>query len=206
MGRSQPIVSESKPGTLFPARCPERHIETGGSFCLGLDRPAVDDEQTATEWWEALRHHLMCQRMAHRTGIWPEAFALDHGDAGIWHKKALELAESLELEEEYAAAHAEEASWITGAQFKLEHNDGRPINGRAPCHLGCTWRKRGRMVPRLRVECDRREQILELVAIEKKRREELAEYWRSVRRAGTTCCGTMRNCELGKDRNDDPPD
>lgn len=199
-----PIVSETKPGNIFPARCPERHIEAGGSFCLGLDRPAVDDKESAAGWWEALRHHLMCQRMAHRSRIWPDAFALDHGSAGIWHKKALELAETLNLKEEYAAAHADEASWITGAQPKIADREGRPINGRAKCHLGCVWRKRGRRLPRLRVECDRREKFLELISIEKKRRTELVEYWRSVRRAGTICCGTMRNCELGKGRKDEP--
>ena len=206
MGRSMPIVSERQPGTLFPARCPERHIETGGNFCLGLNRPAVNDEAAAVDWWEALRQHLMCQAMAHRTGVWPEAFALDHGDAGEWHQKALERAEELRLEEEFAAAHAGQPSWITGATFKLVDNNGRPINGRAPCHLECTWRKRGRIVPRLRVDCERRERILDLMRFERKRREKLVEYWAAVRRTGTTCCGTMRDCELKKELVNEPSD
>jgi hypothetical protein len=206
IGRAIPIVSERKPGTLLPARCPERHIESGGNFCLGLNRPTVDDVAAAIEWWEALRQHLMCQRMAHRTRVWPDHFALDHGEAGEWHQKALGLAKDLRLEEEYAAAHADEPSWLTGATFKLVDKQGRPINGRAPCHLGCAWRKRGRVVRRLRVDCKRRDSILELMRVERMRRHKLAEYWTDARCANTKCCETMRNCELRGDEADDPSD
>lgn len=191
-------VYETIPGTAFPARCPERHIELDGNFCLGIDTVSVVDTTAADRWWEALRQYLLCQAVAERSRIWPDRFALDHGGAGEWHARALELASDLGIEDEYDRTHADEPSWISDPKARIVHRDGRPINARTPCPLGCRWQKRGRTISRLRADCDQREKVNALVLAERERRRELANYWSRMRKAGIECCGRMRDCELRK--------
>lgn len=192
-GHRIPNVREQVPGTQFPSRCPERHIQSDQTFCLGLCKLDVSSDIDAQQWWEQLRQYLVCQSVAERTGIWPPGHALDHGDAGASHARAVAISAELGISEQYAAARLGEPSWITGREVRLFGKDGKPINGRAPCPLGCRGR-RGRV--KLRRECKRRELVLELVRAEAQRRKQLAAYWDDVRALGTVCCGRMRQCEL----------
>lgn len=194
-GEPAPIVAERVPGTAIPARCPERHVQGDRTFCVGLDRPAVRDQDDAELWWEYLRQYVLCQSVAKATGVWPPNHALDHGDAGRHHRKALEIASRLGIEDEYLVAHQDEPSWITDPHLRLLGRKDEPINGRAPCPRGC--RARGQpSAPRLRRNCAWRRDLLEIVVEERKRRKELARYWDSVRKEGIICCGTMRSCPL----------
>ena len=144
-GYSTLSVREESPGTKFPARCPERHIQRDQTFCLGLHTLEVVSDETAIQWWEQLRQYLCCQSIAEKTGIWPPAHALDHGGAGEWHEKALIAARELGFEEEYAAAYLGEPSWITDPNLRFFDKKGNPINGRAPCPRGCKHKSRGRV-------------------------------------------------------------
>lgn len=193
IGTRVPSVSEQVPGTLFPSRCPERHIQDDHSFCLGLRRPPITTNEDAQRWWDTLWQFLLCQSVAEKTGIWPPGKALDHGDAGESHERALAISATLGIAEAYAAARLGEPSWITDRDIRLFGKDGRPINGRAPCPLGCR-NKRNRI--KLRCECEHRALVAELAWVEAERRRRLAAYWHMVRAAGTICCGRMRQCEL----------
>ena len=68
-GYSTLSVREESPGTKFPARCPERHIQRDQTFCLGLHTLEVVSDETAIQWWEQLRQYLCCQSIAEKTGI-----------------------------------------------------------------------------------------------------------------------------------------
>lgn len=196
-GDRTPKVREETPGADLPSRCPERHIQGDQTFCLGLRYIDVQSVNNAERWWEQLRQYLACQGVAERTRVWPPGHALDHGDAGRHHERALALAAEAGLEEEYAAARLGEPSWLTDTRLHLFGKDGRPINGRALCPRGCLWRKRGRKVPMLRIDCRKRSLTVELAYAEHLRRKALAEYWRHVFNEGTRCCRSMRSCPLG---------
>src|SRR5206468_643169 len=74
-------VSESEP-RQWPACCPERHIESSGTFCLGIGDPIRPTKPSdAKTWWSWLREYILSQRTAQKTGIWPSSRALHHGDA-----------------------------------------------------------------------------------------------------------------------------
>lgn len=201
-GRS-PHVGEETPGTALPTCCPERHLQEDRTFCVGLRRLEVDGVDAAGRWWEQLRQWIRCQGVAERTGVWPPTQALDHGEAGVHHERALELARSIGLEDEYAAAWLGEPSWITDPNLRIVDRRGDPINGRAPCPRGCR-RRASRNAPILRRNCDRRREIARLVWTERLRRKALDEYWRHVRASGTKCCGTMLTCPLRDDGGDTP--
>lgn len=194
-GSSTLSVREEMPGTKFPARCPERHIQQDQTFCLGIHNLAVTSDETAMQWWEQLRQFIYCQSTAEKTGIWPPAHSLDHGEAGIFHEKAILAARELGIVDEYTAAYIGEPSWITDPDLRFFDKTGKPINGRAPCPMGCRHQSRRRW-PVLRKDCKRRTLVLELVQSEQKRKACLAEYWAKARANGEVCCGRMRNCGL----------
>lgn len=195
-GDRVPRVREKEPGAILPPRCPERHIQSDQTFCLGLRYLEVNSSEKAGQWWEQLRQFVVCQSVAERTGVWPPAHSLDHGDAGKHHERAVNLAASAGLEEEYAAARLGEPSWITDPKLHLFDKTGVPINGRAVCPRGCTRRARGRIVPLLRMECSKRKILVDLAFVEKGRREALKTYWKQVFSMGTKCCRTMKSCPL----------
>lgn len=197
-GDPKPKVCEEIPGTDMPARCPERHIQFDKTFCLGLRYIDVHSIGEATQWWEQLRQFLLCQGVAERTGVWPPGHALDHGDAGKHHERALALADDAGLDEEYAAARLGEPSWLTNPRLHLFNQKGEPINGRAVCPRGCQRTARGRSVQVLRRDCSKRILLVDLAITEKLRRNALAEYWKSVFKEGSRCCRKMRLCPLGQ--------
>lgn len=192
-------VSEINPGTVFPERCPERHIQYDRSFCLGLRPLSVANRDEAQQWWEQLRQFLICQSVAEHTRVWPPAHALDHGGAGQLHERALTIASQLGISEEYSAARLNEPSWITDRDLRLLDKNNDPINGRAPCPRGCRAKCGSSTLtgqPVLRRKCKHRKLLLELVAVERERRSALKKYWDAAEEAGTKCCGRMRSCEL----------
>jgi len=188
-------VAEQTPGQVFPARCPERHIQSDQTFCVGLRKIQIPNTVMAVQWWEQLRQYLVCQSVAEETGIWPLNHALDHGQAGEYHEHALTLAAELGLEAEYGAAYLGESSWITNDDLKLIDKQGKAINGRIVCPRHCPHKRGGRHLL-LRRNCKRRSKIIELVRAERNRRRALEQYWADCAKVGETCCGRMRKCGL----------
>lgn len=197
-GNPTPRVGEETPGTDLPARCPERHIQCDQTFCLGLNHVVVQSDEGAAQWWEQLRQFMACQGVAERTGRWPPGHALDHGNAGKHHERALSLASQAGVEEEYATARLDEPSWLTDPLLRFFDKKGSAINGRAVCPRGCRRRARGRMVRTLRTDCEKWDLLVDLAFAESQRRRALAAYWKSVIKDGTRCCRTMRGCPLGQ--------
>lgn len=185
-------VSEQIPGTIFPAACPERHINQGGTFCLGLNAGNnITDNDSATVWWGLLHRYLELQRVAARTRTWPPRQALAHGAAGYHHNTALREAQNLGVVETYYEVLEGERRWIS--ELKLRPNSLLLINGRAPCPVGCLY-KSGH--PRLRRDCQRKEAVGRLIQAEADRRKLETEFIESWRSAGPACCGQMERCEL----------
>ena len=189
-----PTVREAKPGSSLPAVCPERHIQGDSTFCLGLDRQSLFSGQDAIKFWNDLHSFLTLQRYAVKNRQWPRQNAYDHGSAGVYQQQAESLAAQLGITEEYAAASAGERSWITSRRLRFVDDNGKPIDGRKPCPLGCRFPRRERY-PQTRRKCGHREEIAELIRLERNRRIALKEYWIERRKTGQ-CCGTIDNCPL----------
>lgn len=190
-------VRETVPGTRFPARCPERHIEQGGWFCLGLSSGwLIRDKETATEWWLALASFLDVQRVADRLKFWPDQHALSHGAAGHHHRRALHIAASIGLSDDYDKHLLEQPSIIDAIAAKVAKTGDRLINGRLPCPCG---RSDSTGRPILRRKCPRRSQVIALLAEERRRVMELDRYWATLRTAGVNCCGKMKSCRLASE-------
>ena len=78
-------VSENPVGAKLPSFCPDRHINLGGSFCLGwgADDPSIiDDVDAARMWWSTLARYLAQQVVATKRSVWPgREHGRAHGDA-----------------------------------------------------------------------------------------------------------------------------
>jgi hypothetical protein len=182
---------ETRPGEKLPKVCYDRHIMPNGFFCLGLSAGhLVKDAGSARDWWSNLSQFLRLQGVATSTGRWPRAMELDHGQAGHYHRRALDAAAKLGVSEDYELALLGKPSWTTS----LLSGDGmHVINGRAPCPVGCT--RKGRNI--LRGECCAKDSLLELLRNERLRAISLDRFWENVRtNEQMACCGTMISCPL----------
>jgi hypothetical protein len=186
-------VSERKIGGTLPACCPERHINPDGSFCTGLRAGEGITAETAPAWWDKLHAFALCQETAAETGFWPSEAQLSHGEAGEVELAAENAADQLGLRAIYREAVAFDTGLIASGLNKIDAKTGKLRNGRSACVCGRTDRC-GRIL--LRRDCNR----VGLgcpIALEHRRRVMVERYWRALR-GQITCCGTMRECPLGK--------
>lgn len=167
------VVRESEPRHL-PVFCPERHINSDGTFCLGWEPigprlPATPEE--ARSWWAALRGYLRLQDAARTTRTWPADCAWPHGDAARFEWT---------LEKLLATLPASIKSALYTGPLRRSRRD--------PCPCGSGRRLK---------ECSSHETDIGAVlwlSAERNRAE--AAYWRSV--SGMKCCGTMDGCKLSR--------
>lgn len=184
---------ETELGTQLPAQCYNRHIMPGGLFCLGLGYQAtVKSPDAARHWWQSLSEFLRLQTIATATGLWPRHMELDHGEAGRYHKLALDAAAELGISEEYELALIGEPSWISDGTVRINKTGTRILNGRAICPLIC-GKSKSRL---LRRDCCSKDAVLRLLKNDKIRSRLLTEFWNSEIQSKTICCGTMKNCPL----------
>lgn len=188
------LQAREHPAQRWPEFCPQRHINEGGFFCLGLsDVPVVNSEDEAARWWRILADHLQMQFVAELTKTWPKDMEWDHGEAGETQAIMERIAQQYGLIDDVRNAHRYGQGWISGELPRLTKTGDRLVNGRAPCPRGCLRRKH----PILRRACSKREAIYELVKLERLKRIQVAEFWKACE--GKPCCGHMRNCPLKKD-------
>lgn len=197
----------------LPSFCPERHINSDGSFCLyweGSERLDVVDEASARVWMETLIQFLRSQERAARMRRWPSSKAWAHGSAAKYQLQAMQ------------------ATAVLGNSFFVKLEEGslsihvRPRRGRNPdsivevkqdgVHLFSIWKSR-RMVVNRRKKCfcgangprrpkrigrcenhDAAALALAEALLGWKTAEEL--FWKGLQ--GSKCCGTCDECPLAQ--------
>lgn len=186
-------VKENPIGSMLPTFCPQRHMNSNGTFCLGLNAGAVILEAGKTDaWWKKLGVFLTCQETAHETRHWPDMIEISHGAAGETEVRAEDEAEKLGLLAEYQMAVREDRGPIADAVKRIRETTGLLVNGRAECVCGRT-NKRGDI--RLRRRCWKANDLC-LPVEEARRRKQEKEFWQRLKRAKQPCCGTMDDCPL----------
>lgn len=180
-------VRENEP-RQWPVCCPERHIESSGTFCLGVGDPIRPTTDTnADTWWDWLKEFILSQRVAQKTGLWPSSRTLHHGDAYKHQLRLEKISKGTIFETAVRNLLEEGAGWLSGDLLKFRGGD------RCPCK--CV--RRGRHL-KLR-NCQNRALVRSLVKEEAARRREEQRFWSYF--SGRTCCETMRNCPLREGNN-----
>jgi hypothetical protein len=195
-GRAEVEVLEAPDARLLPTFCPQRHINSGGLFCVGLRAgKGISDSASARQWWSQLASFLACQDTAHETRHWPQYAQLSHGeDAAEAELEAETLAAELGLREEFRRAVCLDTGIIACFARRVDVNTLRLRNGRARCVCG---RRHRDGYPKLRRDCWKAKYPC-LPILEYQRRREVNRFWKGFRNAAQLCCGTMVGCGLDR--------
>lgn len=196
-----PKVREQTPLRL-PAFCPNRHINSDGTFCMGwqtADPLSVVDAATATAWWARLLKYLRQQEIARRRGRWPAGEEWAHGDAAHhqWYAEACARAlgpafeqalKSRRLKVERRRGVARFRALTDGRRrlYSVRSNSERVATLRQACLCGSGHT--------LRSCADHADRAAELVAALVAWERAEAAFWEAAR--GRPCCGTMLTCPL----------
>lgn len=192
----------------LPQFCPERHINSDGTFCLNyspVQSLKIEDEATARGWMETVYKFLKLQERAKVLRKWPNDKGWAHGNAAR-HQMRAQAAVNV-LGDKLAKAQSSRRLTV-----RRRHSKGRALlellhdgeclyrvweatkkvaNQRRRCFCGISGRRRPKA---LRKCSDHRSQAAELVlALHEWDREE-KHYWDTMQ--DELCCGTCDDCPL----------
>lgn len=185
-------VSESPIGSLLPEACPERHINYGGSFCVGLNIGSqISGSNSAEKWWRHLGTYLACQDYACAVGRWPPGKGLSHGNAAIFQLRAEKFATELAIKQAYLDAVEHGVGSLAMALPEISKTVPKFYKMDASCPLGCK-RKDGSKLTRS--DCNHLELVYGLVKNERLRRKADADFVSLFKAFGFKCCETMKHC------------
>lgn len=190
----------------YPDLCPNRHINHGGWFCLGL---AEDINVLSIERWvQNLKRFLEAQQKCEINGIWPRDDDLKewaHGDGAIYQKvveqyyaKFKDNRLGLILEQlsviEVNSANRDKKLFHVYANGKLIliGDQNQVFNKRYACICDQHGLKKHRSIGKCSEQCSK---AIFMVAINDyllHRAEK--EFWDSFGRR--TCCNTMKKCKF----------
>lgn len=198
-------VKEIKPNRL-PAGCPERHINSDGTFCTHWDRAMplrITDSEAATLWWRQLLGYLKLQERAAYLREWPNRKTWAHGDQAAEHQRvAEETAEVLggRFADALAVGRLKvKKSRANGGAFLALHDGAQ--------RLYSIWRASRRVATQRQycvcgsgltfIDCqDHAYQAVELIEALIGWEKEERLFWSFVN--DQPCCGTLDNCPLKK--------
>jgi len=200
-------VREEAPQHL-PSFCPERHINSDGTFCLNYSpvQPLkVEDESTARAWMETLYKFLKLQQRAQVMRKWPNDKVWAHGGAAHHQMRALIALNG--LGDHIARAYSSHGLTVRRLYSKgralLElRNNGECLyrvweatqkvaNQRRRCFCGISGRRRPLA---LRKCANHGEQAAELAFAMRDWEREEERYWATMK--DKQCCGTCAGCPL----------
>lgn len=211
-------VREGTPGTALPTCCPERHINSDGSFCVHLHSTApISGAEDARLWWRSLHAFFLDQGYAAKHRFWPLHSQLSHGEAGDIQLRMEEIAAPLGWLDELHLGMFRGEGWLGDELPRTQRRNGKtPLpNARSPCPRKCGKLREphhrcrpssgegipvGTERPWLLADCPRRRELEALIELEYVRRELEASMVADIRKDGLACCGTMERCQLREPR------
>ncbi len=174
-GNNTISVHENVGVRSLPPACPERHINSDGSFCLGPEAEPIETAQRAETWWAELAGFVELQLRASATCKWPKAFSWPHGAAAAAQKR---------LELEWSNLPAPVAKMLDRADLRT---DGRLQSRRQRCPCG-----RKKQTRRCHEEA-----MLSIIRLRADIIRKENAFWKSW---SSPCCRTMDACPLNSPR------
>ncbi len=203
------VSVREEPPVRLPVFCPDRHINAGGSFCLGWGptaAPAVVDDGSARAWWTAVVRFLQLQLTASELGVWANgANDWGHGDAAkhqmVAEAAAASMGERFRHDLRAGNFSVIREPHVRGARLALRR-EGRHIariaigppaklkDSHAPCPCD---QPEGTTVVACRDHVD---QLTHFILELWRWRESEGRFLRELAKGGATCCGTLKRCKL----------
>lgn len=200
-------VREAVPERL-PAFCPERHINSDGTFCLSYSpvQPLkVEDENSARAWLETLYKFLKLQERVKSQRKWPNDHGWAHGGAAKHQLQARIAANKLGHKIRDALSSRQlsvrrrfskgrpllELIYNGECLYRVWEAERKVANGRRRCFCGSSGQRRSKAIRKC---ADHGKQAVEFVFELYDWDREERRYWDTMR--GMKCCGTCDGCEL----------
>jgi hypothetical protein len=187
---------ESQPDIL-PASCPNRHINSDGTFCLTA--PWHRDE-LMTNPLALLQTFLRLQLSAGRDRKWPTKSEWAHGNAAVHQWNAESAA---------ARLSPEWHKFLIGNKLRLR-DKGNFVSLLGPQKRISIWHKEKRVATlrqrcfcgqsaRTVLECgSHANDAVEMIASLSLKAKAEADFWKALK--GRSCCGSMKTCPLRSER------
>lgn len=191
----------------LPDFCPNRHINRGGFFCLGL----LDNKTKTTPemWLDLVKDFLKAQIFVNKYRSWSENYAeWSHGDAAYYQER-VEL--NLEKLKKYGIT-------LTVDKLELVEKENKALPSNVYCHLfydsqllllffrgssstseltyvySSYGKNFHRYVEGREVQCAK---TMIAIAIDEYNRVKAEDsFWEGVKNSQLVCCNTMDKCEL----------
>lgn len=201
------FVKEVMPERL-PSFCPERHINSDGSFCIhwigGDPRPVVD-AASARVWWGSLWDYLTRQVTAAKLRRWPGPVRA-HGSAAEHQDRAEACAQTLgdpllsQLTDGALRTRVDRRRGRHRVELrmngKLLNRINLPTRTLTNLQMRCLCTQGAEAKMRIQT-CGRHAQVLETLIDSLHQWHTLEEkYMAALRVAGVRCCGTLNLCPL----------
>lgn len=203
------VFAREEPPSRLPIFCPDRHINPGGSFCLGWGSTApaaVIDQSSARAWWTAVVRFLQLQLTANDLGVWENGtHDWAHGDAAD-HQLLAEVAAD-QLGPRFRADLADRKFAVVreaharGTRLELRRNGmhvakltigppSRLKDSKVTCPCDCAA---GAAI----AECgDHADHLIAFTTEMWRWQQAEAKFLRDLARTGAVCCGTLKKCTL----------
>lgn len=189
--------------SFLPKFCPNRHINTDSSFCLG-----ISSHISVESWFKDLKEFLRAQLFCDQYKKWPIQYGeWSHGDAAHYQRNVEFLLKKINLknlkinlndltlnkikhpilQEDFFHVYHKNVLIIVGSENKV-------YGKRDSCI--CTKNGRYRHVTKGKCPHKCAAIILEIVINEDMRVKKEIEFWEYLKDKKLTCCQTMKKCEL----------
>lgn len=181
-------IAEHAANPRLPAACPDLHINSNGTFCLGRFAFSASDWKDAQSFWAALHEFLVNEEFAERRAFWPRGRWLSHGLSAMRAQlEAEDYAARLGLASEYS-------DWLEAKDGPLSLLFTKdPQDAECPV-ITCPTRT-GRASKR---SCSHRKMLKRLALTEGHRARMHQEHYSFLQSSGVECCGRIPNCALAR--------
>ncbi len=198
----------------LPDCCPERHINSGGTFCLyyGSEKILRTNEE-AEFWWCSLSAYLNNQMYADKYELWPLEAGLSHGEAALLQIDIEKLAEPLGWKDEILRSMFRNEGWLATNLPRVNLDAGKVYNLRSGCPRQCNWKHKlmrsnscgsnscyascqKQHKPIVRRDCPHKDSIEEITLLEHRRQLVEKKFIQELLNKNKQCCGTMKICPL----------
>lgn len=191
----------------FPRFCPNRHINAGGYFCLGLEQDLK--LMTIAVFYQCIKEFLKIQLQVEKLKQWPyDQPEWSHGDAAVYQKIVEDKLKTINLKQlgfrvsDLTLVAKNNKTHRYSPYFHIYHLNqliftvlnNKPHNKRQSCICSPHGRHKHKTLGQCDKQCAK--VIYDIIINEQARIEAENNFWKTMKSCKIQCCGSMDKCEL----------
>ncbi|MFV5585377.1 E2 domain-associated cysteine-rich protein [Acinetobacter oleivorans] len=191
----------------LPSFCPNRHINSDNSFCLGTDEDLMNI--TVKDFYQKITSFLKAQLQVEKFKCWPFDYSeWAHGDGAIYQKKVEENLMKIDLKsigislnklnlvekKNKSFPDQKYLQLFHGSNLLVTYVDGIPHNKRNSCICTKYGKRKHITLKNCKRQCAKI--LYNIASNELKRIDAEAKFWERCKALNSKCCQTMSECGL----------